>query len=217
MNFFFPQALTAACVAAVRHLLTGMICCCAATAKHLCLFEPTSCTNIVKLFEFWYEGYLDEFVLISYGWDLDMKGFINLCSHIYCDLALSLREHEFGGPYNVFGVVLSLRAVSGLNPFHHTLIFDLLFFYSIGVRNPDLRENPFQEGENDMTMSARHQVSSPRREPWIDWGPRKRVKTFQGFNKARGSPEDARNREGSDLRINPFQEGEDDTIMEAVR
>ncbi|XP_047968986.1 uncharacterized protein LOC125212775 isoform X1 [Salvia hispanica] len=183
----------------------------------LCLFAPTSCTYIVRLFEFWYEGYLDEFVLIPYGWDLDMKGFINLCSHIYCDLALSLREHEFGGPYNVFGVVLSLRAVSGLNPFHHTLIFDLLFFHFIGVRNPDLRANPFQEWENDMTMSARHQVSSPRREPWIDWGPRKRVKTCQGFNKARGSPEDARNREGLYLRTNPFQEGEDDTIMEAVR
>ncbi|XP_047968989.1 uncharacterized protein LOC125212775 isoform X4 [Salvia hispanica] len=86
-----------------------------------------------------------------------------------------------------------------------------------GVRNPDLRANPFQEWENDMTMSARHQVSSPRREPWIDWGPRKRVKTCQGFNKARGSPEDARNREGLYLRTNPFQEGEDDTIMEAVR
>ncbi|XP_047978247.1 uncharacterized protein LOC125220148 isoform X3 [Salvia hispanica] len=86
-----------------------------------------------------------------------------------------------------------------------------------GVRNPDLRANPFQEGENDMTMSARHQVFSPRREPWIDWGPRKRVKTCQGFNKARGSPEDARNREGLDLRTNPFQEGEDDTNMEAVR
>ena len=67
-----------------------------------------------------------------------------------------------------------------------------------------------------MTMSARCQVSSPRREPWIDWGPRKRVKTCQGFNKAIGLPEDARNRGGSDLRTNPFQEGEDDTIMEAV-
>ncbi|XP_047975766.1 uncharacterized protein LOC125218183 isoform X4 [Salvia hispanica] len=86
-----------------------------------------------------------------------------------------------------------------------------------GVRNPDLRANPFQEVENDMTMSARHQVSSPRREPWIDWGPRKSVKKCQGFNKARGSPEDARNREGLDLRTNPFQEGEDDTIIEAVR
>ena len=68
-----------------------------------------------------------------------------------------------------------------------------------------------------MTTGARRQESSPRREPWIDWGPRKRVKTFQGFNKARGSPEDARTREGLDLRTNPFQEGEDDTIMEAVR
>ena len=99
----------------------------------LCLFAPTSYTYIVRLFEFCYEGYLDDFVLISYGRDLDMKGIINSCSHVYCHLALSLREHDSGGPHNVFGVLLSLRAVSGLNPFHHTFIFDLLFFHSIGV------------------------------------------------------------------------------------
>ena len=68
-----------------------------------------------------------------------------------------------------------------------------------------------------MTTGARRQGSSLRREPWVDWGPRMKEKTCQGSNKARGPPEGARNREGSDLRTNPFQEGEDDTIMEAVR
>ena len=53
-------------------------------------------------------------------------------------------------------------------------------------------------------MSARRQGFSLRREPWVDWGSRMKEKTCQGSNKARGPPEDARNREGPDLRTNHF-------------
>ncbi|XP_047975764.1 uncharacterized protein LOC125218183 isoform X2 [Salvia hispanica] len=134
--------------------------------------------------------------------------------------SMSFCVHEFVGNL-IEGMEVRHHVVHGLETTHlekekeeRGQVDELL---AQGVRNPDLRANPFQEVENDMTMSARHQVSSPRREPWIDWGPRKSVKKCQGFNKARGSPEDARNREGLDLRTNPFQEGEDDTIIEAVR
>ncbi|XP_042030208.1 uncharacterized protein LOC121777130 [Salvia splendens] len=91
---------------------------------------------------------------------------------------------------------------------------DELLAQGSGVQNPDLRANHFQEGY--MTTGVRRQEFSLLREPRIDWGSRMRKKTCQGSNEAKGPLEDARNREGSDLRTNPFQEGDDDTIMEGV-
>ena len=62
-----------------------------------------------------------------------------------------------------------------------------------------------------MTTVARRQECPSRREPW-----RIRGRSCHIPNTARGMAREARKREGSDLRTNPFQEGEDDTTMEAV-
>ena len=108
----------------------------------ICLCAPISFTYIVRLFEYWYEEFLHEFVLISYRCDLYINEFMNLCSPIYCDLVLSLMEHELGGPYKVLGVIVS-GAVSGPNLFHNTSIFNSLSPYFTCMQNPDSRANPF--------------------------------------------------------------------------
>ncbi|XP_047953571.1 uncharacterized protein LOC125199674, partial [Salvia hispanica] len=112
--------------------------------------------------------------------------------------SMSFCVHEFVGNL-IEGMEVRHHVVHGLETTHpekeqeeRGQVDELL---AQGVRNPDLRANPFQEGEDDMTTGARRQGSSLRREPWVDWGPRMKEKTCQGSNKSRGPPEDARNRE----------------------